>query len=195
MSETTDIAWTDRACSRCDVIKGAEGFHSDKSHRDGRTSVCRQCRNIHARSNYTVKDQPERHGPLPAPGRDGDKLQARHRVNRAILAGDLPPPNCLPCIDCNHVWRTGERRHEYDHHLGYAAQHHLCVQPVCTLCHSKRDNARAKQTECIRGHAFTPDNTRLKPTGQRICLECRRARDRARRGAAYWRAYREAKHG
>lgn len=130
-----------------------------------------------------------RPGPAPKPARDGDRLQARQRVNVEVRTGRRQHPNTLPCVDCGHVWHEGERRHEYDHHLGYAAEHHLDVQPVCTLCHASRDNARAKATACARGHAFTQENTGRKPNGTRFCRECRRGHDRRRtRPPGYWSA-------
>lgn len=129
-------------------------------------------------------------GPDPMPPRDGDKEQARQRINVLVRTGRLVHPNALPCTDCGHVWKRGERRHEYDHHLGYAAEHHYDVQSVCTTCHAKRDNAKARQTHCVHGHEFTPENTGRKPNGTRYCRECRRANDRGRRDAKYWRAYR-----
>jgi len=129
-------------------------------------------------------------GPAPYSPRDGDKVQARQRINVEVRTGRRPHPNTLPCTDCGHVWSEGERRHEYDHHLGYAPEHHYDVQPVCTLCHSARDNARAQQTHCVHGHAFTEDNTGRKPNGTRFCKACRRDYDRDRRDAAFWRNYR-----
>lgn len=82
----------------------------------------------------------------------------------------------------------GERRHEYDHFKGYAAEHHLDVESVCTICHSKRDSERARQTHCIRGHLFDELNTRRRANGTRACRECLRDRERTRtpRGSDYW---------
>ena len=134
-----------------------------------------------------------RRGPAPDAPRDNDRKQARQRVNVEVRTGRRPHPNTLPCTDCGHVWTEGERRHEYDHHLGYAAQHHLDVQSVCTACHAKRDSAKAKQTHCKHGHEFTADNTIIKSNGMRQCRECRRAYDRKRRDAAFWREYRREK--
>lgn len=37
---------------------------------------------------------------------------------------------------------TVSGRHEYDHHQGYGAEHHLDVEPVCTFCHAAREKAR-----------------------------------------------------
>lgn len=129
-----------------------------------------------------------RPGPAPMPPRDGDKKQARQRINVEVRAGRRPHPNLLPCTDCGHVWVEDERRHEYDHHLGYAPEHHLEVQPVCTTCHARRDSTKAAQTHCVNGHEFTPENTYRKTNRTRACRECMRRWERARgpRGSEYW---------
>ncbi len=135
-------------------------------------------------------------GPVPNPPRDGDKKQARQRINVLVRTGRLAHPNDLPCRDCGHAWKPGERRHEYDHHRGYAAAHHYDVEPVCTTCHAKRDSSRKAQTHCVHGHAFDEANTITAPNGTRHCRECRRAHDRSRgRDAAFWRNYREMRRG
>jgi hypothetical protein len=38
--------------------------------------------------------------------------------------------------------------------------------------------ARIAQKACIRGHAFTPENTYRNPSGHRKCRECERVRNR-----------------
>lgn len=125
---------------------------------------------------------PGRHGPIAKPSREGDKEQARARVNAQVQKGERPHPNTLPCVDCGHEWKEGERRHEYDHHKGYGAAHHYDVEPVCTTCHARRDSPKAQQTKCARGHDFTPANTYRKKNGNRICRTCRREHDRRRSG-------------
>lgn len=85
-----------------------------------------------------------RPGPTPHPPRDGDKKQARQRINVEVRTGRRPHPNSLPCADCGHVWAEGERRHEYDHHKGYAPESHLEVESVCTTCHRARCDARGE---------------------------------------------------
>ena len=132
-------------------------------------------------------------GPRPFAPRDGDKEQARQRINVEVRTGYRPHPNTLPCVDCGHEWSDGEPRHEYDHHLGYEAEHHYDVEPVCTICHTRRDSAKANQTHCIHGHEFTPENTGRKPNGTRFCRECFRNYDRGRRDAAFWRSYRASR--
>lgn len=147
----------------------------------------------HSKIEWTER----RFGPPPYPPRDGDRKQARQRINVQVRTGKRPHPNQIPCVDCGHVWEPGERRHEYDHYLGYAAEHHYDVESVCTRCHARRDSPKANSDYCSRGHQFTPSNTGRKPNGTRICLECRRMRDRGRRSAEYWREYRKrrSKHG
>lgn len=108
-----------------------------------------------------------RPGPTPKPPRDGDREQARQRINVEVRTGRRPHPNEFPCVDCGHEWREGERRHEYDHHRGYAPAHHLDVEVVCTLCHARRDSAKKRQTHCKQGHEFTPENTGFKSNGTR----------------------------
>jgi hypothetical protein len=91
-----------------------------------------------------------RPGPAPMPPRDGDKVQARQRINVEVRTGRRAHPNSLPCADCRHVWNPGERRHEYDHHNGYAAAHHYDVEAVCTVCHRRRV-AERRELEQRRG--------------------------------------------
>lgn len=136
-----------------------------------------------------------RPGPAPKPPRDGDRRQARQRVNVEVRTGRRPHPNSIPCVDCGHVWKKGERRHEYDHFAGYSPEHHYSVESVCTTCHARRDSARKKCSYCKRGHAFTHDNTYVKPNGCRLCRECIREKDRTRRNAEWWRAYRLKRKG
>jgi len=79
-------------------------------------------------------------GPPPSPCRDGDKRQARARVNHFVEKGRLPHPSTLACVDCGHL--GSDRRHEYDHHKGYDGINHLEVECVCNPCHSKREKQR-----------------------------------------------------
>lgn len=143
MSGQTAIEWTDRTkrCSGCQEVKPVASFARDRSRVDGLTYKCGDCRNARARASYTPKP-----GPTPGrrfvPPRAGDQAQARRRVNYLVEAGLIPAPNTLDCADCGHEWRDGERRHEYDHHRGYAPAHHEDVEAVCTTCHHARENQR-----------------------------------------------------
>ena len=54
--------------------------------------------------------------------------------------------------------------------------------PRCLHCHRKMDRSRNLKTHCIRGHEFTPENTRLEGTKRR-CRACIRIRSAAARQA------------
>ena len=118
-------------------------FAADGSRYDGLTSSCRAARNEAGRVKYVPRARPKP-GRSFVPPRDGDARQARRRINFFVEAGLMPPPNAMPCVDCGHVWRPRERRHEYDHYLGYAAAHHEHVHPVCTRCHHRRERERQR---------------------------------------------------
>ncbi len=145
MGDRSHIEWTDatKTCRTCHESKPLTAFANDKSRADGHTYVCRQCRNARARSSYHPKARPMP-GRTFVPARDGDVRQARRRVNYLVETGLIPPANSLPCTECGHLWALGERRHEYDHHLGYDAEHHEHVEAVCTTCHHRRETERRK---------------------------------------------------
>jgi len=126
----------ERWCVGHKALHSASEFGADGNRADGIAATCRIFRRKRERALYVPKPGPHRFGPPPHPPRDGDKKQARQRVNVLVRTGRLPHPNTLPCTDCDHL--SNDRRHEYDHHLGYSPGHHLDVQPVCTKCHARR---------------------------------------------------------
>lgn len=68
--------------------------------------------------------------------RDGDKKQARRRVNHLVAIGVFVRPELVPCVDCGHI--GNDRKHEYDHFLGYGAEHHEHIHALCKPCHVAR---------------------------------------------------------
>lgn len=146
---------------------------------------------------FGINPQTGRPGPTPFAPRAGDKKQARQRINVEVRQGRRPHPNAVPCVDCGHVWTKGERRHEYDHHRGYAPEYHYDVESVCTACHARRDGKAAKN-KCANGHQYTEANTKITRRGTRVCKECRRGYDKKRvRPPGYWAAVnqRRRSHG
>jgi hypothetical protein len=132
-----------RWCTGCKAWHPSSAFGIDRTIPDGLARTCLAFRRIRERSRYAPKPaEDRRYGPLPMSPRDGDAIQARQRVNVEVRTGRRPHPNTLPCVDCGHIWRIGERRHEYDHYLGYAAAHHYDVESVCTTCHHAREEQR-----------------------------------------------------
>ena len=118
-------------------------YARDSSRSDGLVPVCREAKSRVARSTYVARPRPYP-GRSFVPARSGDRKQARRRVNYFVDAGLIPDPNDLPCTDCGHVWTEGAKRHEYDHYLGYEAEHHEYVQAVCSTCHHARERRRGE---------------------------------------------------
>lgn len=141
------VAGGEKWCGRCRSWHPRAAFGLDRARRDGLAAECRESRSLRTRRpphHHRPRINPKsgRPGPVAAPARDGDRKQARQRVNVEVRTGRRPHPNALPCTDCGHVWAPGERRHEYDHFRGYGAAHHLEVQSVCTTCHAAREQQR-----------------------------------------------------
>ena len=142
MSGYSDIEWTDATwCTGCKAHHPRSSFGMDRSRGRGVAASCLEHRRRRYKVTYVKRGRASRAGKLLAPTRDGDKRQARARVNHAVDVGAMPDPNDLPCEDCGHIY-DGARRHEYDHHYGYSAAHQFNVQAVCSKCHHTREAER-----------------------------------------------------
>jgi len=128
-------------CISCRTWHKRKYFGADVTRFDGLVPSCKESRNRGQRLKYKPRTRPA-NGRSFVPARDGDKLQARRRINYFVEAGLIPHPNSLPCADCSHVYSGTGRRHEYDHFLGYLAKHHESVEVVCSECHHIRERAR-----------------------------------------------------
>lgn len=121
-------------CWKCRQWKLHSEYCKDKSRSDGLTSTCSVCRRVKVRKVRQKTAGPIRQRRIP--GRDGDKKQARRRINYLVEQGVRPHPNTLPCVDCGHIGPSC--RHEYDHHRGYEAIYHEDVEVCCARCHRQR---------------------------------------------------------
>ena len=131
-----------RHCQRCCEWLPVADFGVDRSRYDGVARICSGCRSRRDRAAYVPRPGPGK-GRRFVPPRDGDKLQARRRVNYLVEAGLLPHPDTLACADCGDL-RSG-KRHHYDHFKGYAAVNHEVVEPLCVSCHLKREWRRRRE--------------------------------------------------
>ena len=136
-------------CRACRLWISVDIFNLDRTRGDGRSSVCNNCRRNIYRRTHTPKARQSQLGTTRVKPRDGDKKQARRRINHQIKIGLRPHSNELPCVDCGHVWNQGERRHEYDHYCGYEAKSHDKVEVVCTKCHRAREIGRGNYVNKI----------------------------------------------
>lgn len=157
--EQSGLKW----CCDCKCWQSRELFGVDNTRSDGLSTHCITSRHTgnprgwHGRpNNNPVTGRP---GPTPKKSRDGDKIQARAKVNQAVKFGRLPDPDDLACMDCGHIKSIETpMRHSYDHYLGYSGKNHLDVEAVCNSCHGKRS--------VRRGELKPPSSLGLKRPGQ-----------------------------
>jgi hypothetical protein len=96
----------------------------------------------------------------------------------------------------------GSFRQQLAHRWAYRMTHgeiprglvvdHLCSNSLCVnpyhleavtqqTNNRRRINAQTKRTHCIRGHAFTLENTRIDKKDQRVCRRCKALHEAIRR--------------
>lgn len=131
----------EKYCWKCTTWHPRSDFKVDRSRWDGLSPVCRLAASATRKSAY-VPSERKRERRFLVPTRDGDKRQARRRINYLVEHGLLPNPNDLPCMDCADMVFTCQYRHEYDHAKGYDGANQLYVEPVCSRCHHSREEAR-----------------------------------------------------
>jgi hypothetical protein len=125
-------------------------------------------------------------GGLLAPAHDSDGYLVlglsrsgrakRHKVHRLVLEAFVgPKPAGLICRHLNGI-KTDNRLTN----LAYGTYSENLLDAVAHGTH-----AVARRTACANGHAFTAENTVLRPDGRtRKCLACERAANRRKSGVA-----------
>jgi hypothetical protein len=112
-----------------------------------------------------------------------------------------------PTVAHRIAWRLYRGEFDLALDLDHLCRNRACVNPWHTEPVTRRVNTlrgdgpaavAARMTECAQGHAFTEENTIVRPNGKRECRTCARARDRERnktdaRREHYRAAYRRRK--
>ena len=117
-----------KKCTICKDWKDIDLFSTDRSRVDGKASRCNDC----SKTLWRLKSM---HSNKRVERRDGDKAQAKARINQDVSQGLRPNPNDLFCSLCGH--KGNDLRHEYHHVCGYGKNHHYDVLPLCSKCHHK----------------------------------------------------------
>lgn len=131
-------------CTDCKQWHPLSEFMRDATRGDGLSVRCRDANRRRYRARYVpvAEENRKRMGPPAQPGREGDKKQARARVNAEVQRGRMANPDNLPCAQCGHICGDDGRRHEYHHHKGYGADAQLDVIPLCSKCHGNTPDTR-----------------------------------------------------
>jgi len=163
-----------KVCLGCGIEKPLEEFQRAARARDGRRPRCKVCQ----RDDDLLRKSGQRElwqgGRKPHAGRDGDRVQARRRIQYLVRRGVIPSASELPCTDCGHVWLPGEPRHSYDHARGYGPGHHDDAEPVCSTCQGDRTRRRGEGRGMRRRN---PGRRALIPDADALLAELRREHD------------------
>ena len=116
-------------CRKCKKTWPIRHFYLRKT--GTRNPWCNRCNNVRSVETMLIQTHRQR-------GRYPEKAKARQTVQCAVAKGRIPSVLTLKCMDC------GDPAKRYDHYLGYAEEHRLHVQPVCTFCCAKRQKEMKK---------------------------------------------------
>lgn len=117
---------------------------------------------------WTAYKNQRGYGQVALPGKNGGAILA-HRLSAMIHFGMFDSRLCVlhacdnpACVRPEHL-RLGDRKRNAED------------------CTTRGRHPNQRKTECKHGHPFTPENTRLNRRGGRVCRECSRLTNAARR--------------
>lgn len=145
----------EKRCTDCEQWKSRDEFAVDRSRWDGLATKCAPCASERGKAGHECVPLEDLSvsGPPRLPISDGDKVRARQLVNMEVKRGRRPNPNSLFCALCGHL--GDDRRHEYHHHMGYAAEHVFDVIALCSLCHANEHREQVESRTRDTNGCFT----------------------------------------
>jgi hypothetical protein len=139
-----------KKCSGCKKVKPISDFYPHSKMKDGHLNECKFCiidktkqyqktengklSQAACKKRYRQSEKGKQATRLECKRRrirNPEKIRAVKAINHAIRAGKLSPQSAYHCRYCR------EQAEQYHHHLGYAPEHWLDIQPVCKICHRK----------------------------------------------------------
>lgn len=100
-------------------------------------------------------------------------------IGQPLAPGEHSLHHCdnPPCVRPDHLFRGGFAENMADMAAkGRAAHRPLADEDVARLMAGRLDwQSTHRRTECMKGHAFTPENTIITANGKRRCRACGRA--------------------
>jgi hypothetical protein len=120
---------------------------------------------LYRRRGQIIRQFPRKHGGHPAVSLTQDGRLRNFTVHRLVLAAFVSP--APPGKECCH--RDGDHNNNQVSNLRWGTRSENLYDQV-----RHRVHINAQKTHCINGHAFTPENTRIRNRagGGRSCREC-----------------------
>jgi hypothetical protein len=81
---------------------------------------------------------------MTPPAADSAVGAGQPEPGRGEVGTGLPDPDETPCVDCGHVWFTGERHHEHVTGPPPPGFRSGRVEVVCVLCRRQRERRPAE---------------------------------------------------
>lgn len=181
-----------KTCKWCSETKPLQEFSKQKINKDGRRGECKKCRNAYNLSKLTDNFISKRRPPL-------ERLMSRIEKVNGCWEWQGPVNHNGYGQMYAHKKKMTTHRFSYESFIGpvpdglqidHLCRNRKCCNPDHLEAVTQRENMlrgeaptgiNARKTHCIRGHEYTPENTRIRSKGYRMCRACHREQRRERR--------------